>query len=165
MIIHCLFQSILAVEQRQVGWVSSAVLKQQPWDGPFETPLGFSAVYSLASPFITSCPSSNPALPVMPLPALSISNASPWAGSTLALTFSNPNNVSPLYAAFYDGLEVIFASIDGSGNTVVPSGLQGTVYVGVVSSNQMPLTDSQMVTGLAIMQLPFNSMAEGTDNQ
>lgn len=41
-------QSILSVEQRQAAWVSSAVLKQQPWNGPFETTLSPTGAYSLA---------------------------------------------------------------------------------------------------------------------
>ncbi|OSX58427.1 hypothetical protein POSPLADRAFT_1060911 [Postia placenta MAD-698-R-SB12] len=156
--------SILAVEQRQVGWMSSAVLKEQPWDGPFETPLGLSAVYSLASPFITSCPSSNPALPVITLPAFKLPAASPWPGATISLTFDNPNNASPTFVAWFSGLDVVFTTIDGNKNTVVPTGLQGTVYAGVVSSDTMPLADSDMVTGLTIVQFPFDSMAAEVDN-
>ena len=36
--------------------------------GPFDTPETLSNVYSLAAPFITSCPSTNPALPVVAFP-------------------------------------------------------------------------------------------------
>ncbi|KAI0922731.1 hypothetical protein AcV5_009628 [Taiwanofungus camphoratus] len=156
--------SILAVEQRQESWISSSVLKLQPWDGPFETPLSPSGVYSLAAQFITSCPSSNPPLPVTPLPALTLSPSSPAPNSSVTLTFANPTNASPLYAAWLDGLQVVFTSVDmngdgKSGATAVPDGLHGSAYVGVVSSDQAPLGDGQMVSGLAIVQFPFDSMA------
>ncbi|KAH9912573.1 ferritin-like domain-containing protein [Fomitopsis serialis] len=151
--------SILSIEERQVAWVSSAVLKQQPWDGPFETPLSPSGAYSLASQFITSCPSSNPPLPVTPFPALSVSNASPWPGSTINLTFDNSNNADAAYAVWLNGLDAVFTPLDGNGQTTVPDGLHGTVYVGVASSEQTPMSDASMVTGLAIVQMPFDSTA------
>ncbi|KZT04916.1 uncharacterized protein LAESUDRAFT_737718 [Laetiporus sulphureus 93-53] len=158
--------SILAVEQRQAGWISSSVLKVQPWDGPFETPLGFSDAFSLAASYISDCPSSNPPLPVVTLPVLAVSSMSPQPGSTISLTFNNPNKASPTFLAWLSGLEVVFTPIDdASWNTVVPDGLHGTVYVGVVSSEKMPIGDDQMVTGLAIMQFPFDSMAPELDNE
>lgn len=43
-----LLQSILAIEERQASWISSSVLKQQPWNGAFETYLSPTGVYSLA---------------------------------------------------------------------------------------------------------------------
>ncbi|KZT64970.1 hypothetical protein DAEQUDRAFT_565241 [Daedalea quercina L-15889] len=156
--------SILSVEERQVAWVSSAVLKQQPWDGPFETALTPTGAFSLASPFITSCPSSNPALPVTPLPALSISTSTPWPGSTIQLTFDNPDGANAAYAVWLNGLEAVYTPLDGNKQTTVPSGMRGTVYVGVTSNTQVPLTDASMVTGLAIVQMPFDSMAGAADN-
>ncbi|EMD36746.1 hypothetical protein CERSUDRAFT_123805 [Gelatoporia subvermispora B] len=155
--------AILAVESRQAGWVSSAVLKEQPWDGDFETPLGFSGAYSLAAQFITSCPSTNPPLPVTPFPALTVApSTSPDTGSTVSLTFNNPNATGPLYAAWYDGLQVVYTDVDmGSNSTTVPDGLHGTVYVGIVSDKQAgPTNDADMVTGLAIAQFPFSSTAQ-----
>lgn len=41
--------SILGVEARQNAWISSAVLSQQPWNGPFDAPLTLSGAFSLAS--------------------------------------------------------------------------------------------------------------------
>ena len=57
-----------------------------------------------------------------------------------------------------NGLEAVYTPVDGNKQTTVPVGLHGTVYVGVVSSEQMPLTDASMVTGLAIVQMPFAAM-------
>lgn len=40
--------TILTTEARQAAWVASAVVKGAAWNGPFETPLGPNAVFSLA---------------------------------------------------------------------------------------------------------------------
>ena len=47
-------QSIAETEARQNAWVSAAVLKLQPWDGPFATPLSFSGAFSLAGAALPS---------------------------------------------------------------------------------------------------------------
>lgn len=64
--------SILTTEARHQAWVNAAVVKQTPWSGPFDTPLSFNEVFSLASSFITECPASNPPLPFQAFPALTI---------------------------------------------------------------------------------------------
>lgn len=97
----------------------------------------------------------------MPLPALSVSNASPAPGSTLQLMFDAPDGT---YLVWLNGLEAVYTPVDGNKQTTVPEGLHGTVYVGVVSSEQMPLTDASMVTGLAIVQMPFSSMDDEVNN-
>ena len=117
--------------------------------------------FSPTAQFVTSCPSSNPALPVTPLPALSLSDPSPAPGSTLQLTCDAPGGA---YLVWLNGLEAVYTPVDGNKQTTVPAGLHGTVYVGVVSGEQMPLTDASMVTGLAIVQMPFGSMVDEVDN-
>jgi hypothetical protein len=90
--------SILTVEARHDAWVSSAVQGGAGWNLPYDTPLGLSGVYSIASEFITKCPDSYPALPVTPFPGLKLSSATPTVGSTVSVTFTNTANVSPVYA-------------------------------------------------------------------
>lgn len=65
--------SILTVEARHSAYIRSGN-KQVPFAQPFDTPLSLNEVYSLASAFITSCPESNPKLPVKAFPALALSN-------------------------------------------------------------------------------------------
>lgn len=48
LIVGAILQTILAVEARQASWVSSAALNSTPFNGPFDTPLNTSAVFSLA---------------------------------------------------------------------------------------------------------------------
>ncbi|OBZ76932.1 Protein rds1 [Grifola frondosa] len=148
--------AILTTEARHAGWVSSAVLREQPWNGPLETPLGLDAVYSLAAQFIVECPATNPALPVKTFPALIVSNTSPKSGSTITVTHSNQQNVMPEYMSWFNGLNVIYTPIE-DGSTQVPQGLAGTVYAGAVSSNSNPPSDSTMLSGLAIFQFAFSS--------
>lgn len=64
--------SILTTEARHQAWINSAVLKNSGWSGPEDTPLDFNEVFSIASAFIESCPSSNGALPFKAFPALAI---------------------------------------------------------------------------------------------
>ncbi|THH32856.1 hypothetical protein EUX98_g1324 [Antrodiella citrinella] len=158
--------TILAVEARQAAWVSSAVLKNEPWDGPFETPLGPNAIFSVASQFVVSCPSSNPPLPVVNLTALTVSPAAPALGSQITLNFTQPANVgnSTLYLAFLRGQNPEFSPITDSGNgtftAIVPPNLQGTIWATVVTNNTIAATaDGNILTGLAMLEFPFNSQA------
>lgn len=55
--------SILTVESRHSAYIRSA-LKQSPFPSPFDVPLSLNEVYTLAAPFIVSCPETNVPLPV-----------------------------------------------------------------------------------------------------
>lgn len=55
--------SILTVESRHSSYIRAS-LGESPFPSPFDVPLTLDEVYTLASPFIVSCPSSNPTLPV-----------------------------------------------------------------------------------------------------
>ncbi|KAH9944917.1 ferritin-like domain-containing protein [Amylocystis lapponica] len=125
--------SIAETEARQNSWVAAAVQHQQPWDGPFATPLSFSGAYSLAAGFISDCPATNMALP----------DASADASF-----------------AWYAGLNTTYARVvDGA--TAVPDALRGTVYGGVVTVADVSEAagNATMVTGLTIFQFPFDSYA------
>lgn len=133
----------------------------------FVLPAGFTCVladnFIYTAQFITSCPSTNPALPVTPLPMLSITdNVSPAPNSTIELTFDASGGKS---AAWLSGLEAVFTPLDDNNQTTVPDSVHGTLYVAVVSNEDMPLTDANMVTGLAIVQMPYDSTAHEVDNQ
>ena len=55
--------SILTVESRHSSYIRAS-LGESPFPSPFDVPLSLNEVYTLAAPFIVSCPSSNPTLPV-----------------------------------------------------------------------------------------------------
>jgi len=157
--------SILAVESRHSSWISSSVLNQQPWNGPLDNALVPSGAFSLAAQFIKKCPSSNPALPVKSFPALTLSNASPASGSQITVKIADSSKTGfakkhgKTYMAWLNSFQVVYSDIDGHGNTVVPSGLAGTVYAAVVSSKKQMPSDATLVSGFAVVQFPFGANA------
>jgi len=146
--------SILTTEARHAAWVASAVNKGPAWSGPFDVPLDFNQVYSLAAPFIVagSCPSSNPSLPVKAFPGLTYTPASPAPGQTITLTF--PSTSGSTYLALYTGLNVNYYPIT-NGKVQLPKGLDGTVY-GVVTTSGSSVSDDNTVAGPAVFLFPDN---------
>ncbi|KAF9218839.1 hypothetical protein BS17DRAFT_719339, partial [Gyrodon lividus] len=51
--------AILAVQARQAAWANSAIHRADPWNTTFDMPLDLDQVFTLASPVIVSCPSTN----------------------------------------------------------------------------------------------------------
>ncbi|GJE93668.1 ferritin-like domain-containing protein [Phanerochaete sordida] len=151
--------SILGIESRQAAWVASAVLKGSAWDGPFETPLSMDGVYSLASQFIVSCPSTNAPLMVTALPALALAPAAPAAGATAKFTYDHTAVTAPgpLFAAWFDGVGVQYTDLAADGSAGVPAGLQGTVYAAVVADKAGSPTAQKLLTGLATFQIAVGS--------
>lgn len=147
--------SILTTEARHQAWIASAVNKQNSWSGPYDTPLGLSDVYSIAAAFITSCPSSNPTLPVKTFPALTLSCDA--AGSTAILNYTGASSSDTLI--LYSGLTILALPITDMMVTIPPS-LQGIAYAVVSStSNTTMVDDSNTIAGPAIIDLPFASSA------
>jgi len=147
--------SILAVESKHQAWLASAVEKGSAWNTAFETPLDVDQVYTLAASFITSCPSSNPALPLTTFPTITIQQASVSAGETITVQFST-STAGPYYAAFFTGLSTVFVAVQHDNSVVVPSGLLGTVFM-VVSTSNSSVTDGNTVAGPAILNFPYLS--------
>lgn len=86
-----------------------------------------------------------------------MSDSTPKAGQTITLTVTLKSAKTPLYAVWIDGLTYKYTVIT-NGKTVVPTGLSGTAYVGVVSSQDHPDRDN-FVTGFAVVDFPFGSTA------
>lgn len=168
--------SILTTESRHAAWVGSAVRKGAPWSSAFDTPLSLNEVYTLAgashlilndfhsltaliAPFITSCPSTNPALPVKAFPAFSISTATYKAGDTVSINFdASLAKGKKTYVSFTDGLTQVVVPTTGehSSQVKIPAGLMGTVYA-VVSTSEKAAMDADVVAGPAILIFPFTS--------
>jgi len=144
--------SILTTEARHNAWLNSAVKKNSAWSGPMDVPQTPNEVFSLASAFITSCPSSNPPLPFTAFPPLTISES----GSVATLTF-NGSSTDGLFLALLSGLTTQFMPIT-NGQATLPAGLQGTVYA-VVSKNGTAVSDPDTVAGPAILEFNFPSQA------
>ncbi|CZS94369.1 related to stress response protein rds1p [Rhynchosporium graminicola] len=123
----------------------------------FGTPLGFNAVYSIASGFIKSCPATNMPLPVMAYPALTLQSGLPTAqGANIQLETSNAT-ASGSFATFVSGINVAaVAPMSSSGNThmvEVPMMVEGQSYVFITKDNSGNLTDSNIIAGPAILEV------------
>lgn len=114
------------------------------------TPMGLNAVYTIASGFIVSCPSTNMALPVMAYPTLTLVSGEPTApNATIDLTPKTMPS-GTVYATFVSGLDILPVSttmMNGMVQAVVPVGVSGQSYVFLTSDNSGNLTDSSILAG------------------
>ncbi|KAL1746463.1 ferritin-like domain-containing protein [Schizophyllum fasciatum] len=148
---------ILSTEARHAAWVASAVNKQNPWSGAYDTPLRFNEVFTLAVPFIAACPETNPALPFTGFPALALGEGFP--GNTVSVsTVADLSSASEQYVAFFSGLAKQFVPVT-NGKVSIPAGLNGTVYAVLTNSNTTA-TDENTLAGPAILNFAFNSRGE-----
>lgn len=123
--------------------------------------------FSLAAPFIKSCPSSNPALPVRAFPALTLMTPTYTPGSTIGLSF-DPNAAGAAsllpggqyHLALLFGLGAEFVSLTELGSdeysATLPTGLLGTVYA-LITNNNGTISDSGTVAGPIVLDFPFAS--------
>ncbi|KAJ5612145.1 hypothetical protein N7510_005339 [Penicillium lagena] len=152
--------SILTVEARHSAYLRAA-LGEAASPQPFDTPLDFNEVYTVASPFIVSCPSSNQMLPVKAFPSLTMASMTPaMTGSKVQLTvgsgFDMSMNTKDLYAAFITVTGPIWAPLSfmGSGKftVTIPEGVAGQSYV-VLTKGNTQATDDNIVAGPAIIEV------------
>ncbi|KAI8938482.1 hypothetical protein NX059_004374 [Plenodomus lindquistii] len=148
--------SILTVEARHSSYVRNTV-GQAPFPSPFDSPLSYNEVYTLAAGFITGCPSTNPALPVKAFPSLTASSADATvkSGSTITLSLKDTKIEGTVYAAFVTVTGPVFADakmVDGAYEVVVPMGVAGQSYV-VLTSCNTAVTDDTTVAGPAIVEI------------
>lgn len=109
---------------------------------------------SLAAPFITSCPSTNPPLPVTPFPTFTLP-AKVTPGATVPITFKT-SSTKPLFVAFYTGLTQEFAPIKNGNQVTIPADLRGQVYA-VITTSGTAATEANTIAGPVILQFEFGS--------
>lgn len=153
--------SILTVEARHSSYIRAAN-KQAPFAQPFDVPLTFNEVFSLAVQFITECPSDNPPLPFKAFPILALVPAEGEpeikSGTTILLSTlaSNLDSYECIYAAFITVTGPIFSEAkrthDGKFEVVVPAGINGQSYVVLTNSNT-EVTDDNTIAGPAIVEI------------
>ncbi|KAF2124213.1 hypothetical protein P153DRAFT_351058 [Dothidotthia symphoricarpi CBS 119687] len=148
--------SILTVEARHSAYVRN-VIGEAPFPSPFDSPLGYNSVYTLAAQFITGCPSTNAPLPVKAFPLLSASStASPiTTNSTVTLGTSGYKIEGDVYAAFITVTGPIFVdakAVDGGYEVMIPKGVAGQSYA-VLTSCNTSATDDTIVAGPAIIEI------------
>lgn len=126
-----------------------------PMANPYGTPLGLNPVYSVASGFITSCPSSNAALPVMAIPALTLYSGLPTASGAQIAVMPKTAVSGSFFVTFVSGLSVLSVTADSYTDgwikgefadkhvvtfsnipiATVPAGVEGQSYVFITSKN------------------------------
>jgi len=156
--------SVLGIEERHTSYLR-AVQGEAPIPQPFENPLTFNEVYTLASAFIVSCPDSNAAKPQLDLsayPALALGTSGTIkSGDTILIEtpgyslVSISGDDSPLYAAFITILGPIFVDAvptDGGFNVVVPDGINGQSYAVLTGCNEA-VTDETISAGPVIVEI------------
>lgn len=157
--------SILTVESRHSAYIRAGLL-ESPFPQPFDDPLSLNEVYTLASPFITGCPASNPPLPVKAFPKLMATSADMPIKQGSIVTLETPGYDvttatpgAPVYGAFITvtGSIVVPAVKTAMGyNIVVPAGVNGQSYV-VLTGCNATVTDDTVAAGPAIVEVrdPF----------
>lgn len=149
--------SILTVEARHSSFIRNS-LNESPFPSPFDAPLDFDEVYTLAVNFITSCPSSNPALPFKAFPELAANQGPMYkAGEDILLTPGPGFNAGDktLYAAFITVTGPVFTNAEKEGDSyqvTIPAGVNGQSYC-VLTTNKTDATDDNIVAGPAILEI------------
>ncbi|KAG6059230.1 hypothetical protein E4U32_004157 [Claviceps aff. humidiphila group G2b] len=154
--------SILTVEARHSSYIRAG-LRQVPFPQPFDAPLTYDEVYSLASQFITECPSSNAKLPVKAFPKLvgAMSNGPVTADSVVTLqtpgyTVQAPQGSTGVFAAFIAVTGPTFVeatAVDGGFTVKVPKGFAGQTYVVLTGCNNGTVSDDTVVAGPAVLEI------------
>ncbi|ORY09219.1 ferritin-like domain-domain-containing protein [Clohesyomyces aquaticus] len=153
--------SILTVESRHSSYLRGAQ-KQSPFPQPFDAPLDFNEVYTLAAPFITSCPESNGKLPVKAFPMLALDPSITKVETNATITLDTKDDESnygkhEFYAAWISvtGPTYVPAKWCGDKNkfeTMVPPGFHGQSYV-LITGTKDCMTDDCVVAGPAIVEV------------
>jgi hypothetical protein len=150
--------SILTTEARHSAYLRAAV-GEVSFAQAFDNPLSLNEVYTVASPFIASCPSSNGALPVTAFPALTMSPMDTvMTGSQMQLIAGSGFNASTsdVNAAFITITGPVWAPLksmgDGKFTVTVPEGVAGQSYVVLAQGNKQA-TDDNIVAGPAIVEV------------
>jgi hypothetical protein len=148
--------SILTVEARHSAYVRDTV-GQAPFPAPFDNPLSYNEVYTLAAQFIKSCPETNAPLPVKAFPTLTASStdATIKSGSKVTLALKDMKIEGKVYAAFITVTGPKFADateMDGGYEVMVPEGITGQSYV-VLTSCNTAATDDTIVAGPAVVEV------------
>ncbi|KAF2761811.1 hypothetical protein EJ05DRAFT_185703 [Pseudovirgaria hyperparasitica] len=138
--------TIATVEARHQTFIRSAASKE-PIPAAFDTPLQPRAVFTLAAPFIQSCPPGSN-LAITPFPSIALQNpAAAIPGNDLILADANQPGGAQ-FCAFAAPGGAQFAPLTG-GKCTVPQGLQGEVYMMVTKSQS--IEDSEILAGPAVL--------------
>ena len=150
--------TILSIEARHAS-VIRAASKIEAVPQAFDTPLSPKQVFSLAAPFIASCPQgSNLILTAFPTLTMAAGQnaAALQAGATIQLQ-SDAATQATSCAFTTGGIPggTAFTPFDQATGCVIPQGLAGTVYVNLANAAPLTgvITDDIIVAGPMVMQV------------
>ncbi|KAI1157533.1 ferritin-like domain-containing protein [Nemania serpens] len=170
--------SILTVEARHSAYIRHA-LGQKFAPKPYDTPLDFNQVYSLAAQFITGFDPRDPALPFKAFPALTVVQSSPvvtpgkgsllFKGAAAAAKKAGLAYNTKVYAVFYSGLDTYYAPVTTRGDDYILARVPGAdfaspgqlaptgqVYVVLSTANgTVTANDENTISGVGVV--PFQS--------
>ncbi|CUM55993.1 unnamed protein product [Debaryomyces tyrocola] len=158
--------SILATEAIHQFALRNAV-GELPMANPFGTPIGLNAIYTIASGFITKCPSSNAALPVKGYMGLTVSTEMPLSMGEDVLFKADDDVPSDCYVTYVSGLDVIpckGSMSDGMIKSTIPKEVRGQSYAFITSNNSGNLTDSNILYGPAILEVNAPDISKMASN-
>ncbi|KAF6841133.1 ferritin-like protein [Colletotrichum plurivorum] len=156
--------AILAVEARHTSYLRAA-LGRKPFPRPFDTPLNFDQVFSLASQFISGFAPGTPDLPFKAFPELEAGFVEGFAGVVFegahaaAVKAGTVKEGDDVYAVFFSGLDPIYAEATADGDDYVvdeiPEEAQGQVYVVLSTANgkDAQVSDATTIAGVAIIEV------------
>jgi hypothetical protein len=150
--------SILTIEARHQTFVRAAS-RGIPVPQAFDTPLSPKQVFSLAAPFIQSCPEgSNLILTAFPTLAMPAGASAQAVAAGAAVQLQSEAAATATHCAFTTGGipgGTAFVPFDQAAGCVVPQGLAGVTYVNLASAGPLNgvLTDDIIVAGPMVMQV------------
>ncbi|KAG8528859.1 uncharacterized protein KY384_006548 [Bacidia gigantensis] len=159
--------SILTVESRHSSYIRSS-LGESPFPSPFDVPLSLNEVYTLAAPFIVSCPSDNPTLPVKAFPKVVSPPTNDPITPGKTITLLTPDSIvkpadgsSQIYAAFITVTGPVFApatATDGGFTVTVPTAPEGGAPIAgqtyaVLTGCNTTVTDETVAAGPAVFEV------------
>ncbi|KXT11142.1 hypothetical protein AC579_4951 [Pseudocercospora musae] len=154
--------SILSIEARHSSYIRSS-LAQVPFPQSLENPLTPNEVFTLASPFIVSCPSTNPALPIKTYPAVAVTTTGTIRTgqnisiSTSPIVLAPADDKAHLYAAFITAGGPVWANMTSMGNgyafgVTIPEGVYGQSYL-ILNNCNDTVTDTTIIAGPALLEI------------
>jgi hypothetical protein len=179
--------SILTVESRHSSYIRAA-LKESPFPKPFDTPLDFNDVYSLAAQFITGFAPGDPALPFKAFPAITLQPSKyPYTAGSSPATFTHANKNAiaanlitsdePVYAVFFSGLDTYYVktyvtkgnsgdlkvtSLPGATATMLAPTGQVYVVLSTADGVSSKVSDENTISGVGVLEV--NPVGRRTGN-
>jgi hypothetical protein len=151
--------TILTIEARHQTFVRAAS-RGIAVPQAFDTPLSPKQVFSLAAPFIASCPEgSNLILTAFPTLAMAAGQNPQAVAAGATIQLQSDAAATATHCAFTTGGVIpggtVFTEFNPQTGCVVPQGLAGVTYVNLASAGPLTgvLTDDIIVAGPMVMQV------------